>query len=130
MFHSLVAEMIASGDRNWKIGGWCIFVGGCCTFLAVCGYVVFKSVHRKQSRLACWALLAEEEEVRCFCSFRVVLVQGWFCSFRVLLVLAQSVMLSIACSACRFWICLLFSWDYLGADHMRSCTGTALHTAI
>ena len=58
------AELIASGDRKWKISGWCIFVVCCVGFVATGVYLVYKSVHRKASRKACYALLTVEEEVR------------------------------------------------------------------
>ncbi len=57
----LHAELIASGDRRAMVGGWCIFVFGCVGFMTSCAYIVYKSVHRHDTRKARWVLPAMEE---------------------------------------------------------------------
>jgi hypothetical protein len=57
------AELVASGDPSWRAGGWVIFVVCCCGFLLGGGYIVYRSVHRKASRQACFAVFNADDVV-------------------------------------------------------------------
>lgn len=46
------------------IGGWVVFVCGCVAFCVGGAYMVYRSVHRNDSRLARWVLPAVEDPVR------------------------------------------------------------------
>lgn len=54
--------MIASGSGPASAGGIAIFVCGCVGFVALCAYIVYRSVHRDDTRKACWVLPAVETD--------------------------------------------------------------------
>ena len=56
------AEMIASGSGAARAGGIAIFVCGCVGFMALCAYIVYRSVHRDDTRKARWVLPAAEAD--------------------------------------------------------------------
>lgn len=53
--------MIASGSGAARAGGIAIFVVGCVGFMALCAYIVYRSVHRDDTRKARWVLPAAAE---------------------------------------------------------------------
>lgn len=60
------AEMIASGSGAARAGGIAIFVVGCAGFVLLCMYIVYRSVHRHDTRKARWVLPAVEDDQVCF----------------------------------------------------------------